>query len=363
MKQSEFIANLRETNGGKNHPRQMLIDIYNSILAHPFKLLEDYDGDTVSGLQWRSLLKKARRASPYISTSCAAYNKDMFSIILGCPIIAAISVVFDTTEDEAILQKALGGFNLCAEISAYYNLGDIFDNLVRSVFLIPILTVTALADLQKAIEEMGSSSGKNSSPLKDPIPEGLPATWLPRHFLGRRPAQKQKRDRNKNASSGSVFSGFTFIGTGGWFEQVPEDVSSSPEDLEAEQATMDCIANCNINSILLNSWLLQADSLVYLLKALIIGISGANNFPLVLVYEHFSGIIMPSKTCMPLVERAIMDLSLLCIKLVHNPAISDQVLRALQFFMKMNSNVYKGLIEHIVSVLATIIHGHSRLIT
>ena len=38
--------------------------------------------------------------------------------------------MFDTSYEDHIVQKALGGFNLCALISAHYGLSDVFDNLV-----------------------------------------------------------------------------------------------------------------------------------------------------------------------------------------------------------------------------------------
>jgi hypothetical protein len=136
--------------------------------------------------KWYSLLKRSSLVQPFISTSSGAYDKEIFSVILNCPIIAAISVgassftpplllpttlcarthaslpplccwllvvvvggggegtfyirltpesvlcakVFDTSYEDHIVQKALGGFNLCALISAHYGLSDVFDNLV-----------------------------------------------------------------------------------------------------------------------------------------------------------------------------------------------------------------------------------------
>lgn len=54
-----------------------------------------------------------------------------FSMMWG-HIVAAVSVVFDTTEDPAVLEKAIGGFHLCAAIASYYVFSDVLDNLVVS---------------------------------------------------------------------------------------------------------------------------------------------------------------------------------------------------------------------------------------
>ena len=46
----------------------------------------------VSQHKWYSLLKRSSLAHPFLSTSSGAYDKEIFSVILNCPIIAAISV-------------------------------------------------------------------------------------------------------------------------------------------------------------------------------------------------------------------------------------------------------------------------------
>ena len=49
-------------------------------------------------------------------------------------IVAAVSVVFDTTDDTQVLEKAINGFHLCATIASYYVFSDVLDNLVVSTF-------------------------------------------------------------------------------------------------------------------------------------------------------------------------------------------------------------------------------------
>ena len=60
-------------------------------------------------------------------------NKDIFSIIWG-PVIASLSVVFDTTVDQSVIEKSLNGFYSCATISAHYNLNEVFDKIVVSFY-------------------------------------------------------------------------------------------------------------------------------------------------------------------------------------------------------------------------------------
>ncbi len=59
--------------------------------------------------------------------------RNIFAILWG-PIIAAISVVFDTTDDPALLEKAINGFYVCAAIASHYLFSDVLDNLVVSIY-------------------------------------------------------------------------------------------------------------------------------------------------------------------------------------------------------------------------------------
>lgn len=43
------------------------------------------------------------------------------------------STAFETTHDDAVLEKALEGFHLCAEISGRYGLTTAFDSLIVSI--------------------------------------------------------------------------------------------------------------------------------------------------------------------------------------------------------------------------------------
>ena len=59
-------------------------------------------------------------------------DHDLFVLAWG-PTIAALSFVFDKSEDAAIAQKAVAGFKKCALVAATYGLSDVFDNLVISL--------------------------------------------------------------------------------------------------------------------------------------------------------------------------------------------------------------------------------------
>ncbi|VDM34037.1 unnamed protein product [Toxocara canis] len=56
-------------------------------------------------------------------------DHDLFAIIWG-PATAALSFVFDKSDQESILQKSLNGYRKCASIAAHYGMSDVFDNLI-----------------------------------------------------------------------------------------------------------------------------------------------------------------------------------------------------------------------------------------
>jgi len=47
--------------------------------------------------------------------------------------VAALSFVFDKSNDATIYQKSISGFRKCAMISAHYGMSNDFDNLIISL--------------------------------------------------------------------------------------------------------------------------------------------------------------------------------------------------------------------------------------
>ncbi len=69
---------------------------------------------------WKMLLRRgATKDGRFLHAPSGLYDHDLFGLIWG-PTIAALSFVFDKSEEDAILQKAMSGFRKCAAISAHY---------------------------------------------------------------------------------------------------------------------------------------------------------------------------------------------------------------------------------------------------
>jgi|AntRauMFilla1563_2_1112583.scaffolds.fasta_scaffold126770_1 brefeldin A-resistance guanine nucleotide exchange factor 1 len=105
MTLDQFISNNRGTNGGKDWPRQMLVNIYTTIQTDEIKLSAEGE---VSTSRWSDVLRRSQTdAGAFICNDGeGTHDRDLFGIIWG-PTIAAMSVVFEHTDDESVLVEVL----------------------------------------------------------------------------------------------------------------------------------------------------------------------------------------------------------------------------------------------------------------
>ncbi len=69
---------------------------------------------------WKVLLRRGTTKDGHFThVPSGLYDHDLFGLIWG-PTIAALSFVFDRSEEEGILQKAMSGFRKCSAIAAHY---------------------------------------------------------------------------------------------------------------------------------------------------------------------------------------------------------------------------------------------------
>jgi golgi-specific brefeldin A-resistance guanine nucleotide exchange factor 1 len=82
---------------------------------------------------WKVLLRRgSSKEGVYIHAPNGLFDHDLFSLIWG-PTVAALSFVFDKSNDATIYQKSISGFRKCAMISAHYGMSNDFDNLIISL--------------------------------------------------------------------------------------------------------------------------------------------------------------------------------------------------------------------------------------
>ena len=173
---------------------------------------------------------------------------------------------------------------------------------------------------------------------------------------------------------------------GGGSEPVEEEVD--PEELEAESRAKQAISQCPIRAVIEGTGKLQSDSLVYLIKALIIDSStGPNpgnmtaaseadasfclelltkivllnseriNFVWVLVADHFANIVQMAKSPSEFVEKAIVCLLLLCVTLAPRKEISVHVFHTLELFLKLEPAVATAMAESTIIAITRLLQS------
>ncbi|TKR64527.1 hypothetical protein L596_025041 [Steinernema carpocapsae] len=125
-----FKRNLSGTNGGADFDPEMLEQIYHAIKTDEIVMPAEQTGLVKENYLWKVLLRRGDTGEGEFLHAPVGWNDhDLFGIIWGS-VTAALSYVFEKSEQDQILMKALNGFRKCAAIAAHYGMSDVFDNLV-----------------------------------------------------------------------------------------------------------------------------------------------------------------------------------------------------------------------------------------
>lgn len=82
---------------------------------------------------WKVLLRRGvSKDGVYIHVAGGSYDTDLFTLIWG-PIVAALSFVFDKSDDTTVYKKAIQGFERCAFISSNFGMCQNLDMLILTI--------------------------------------------------------------------------------------------------------------------------------------------------------------------------------------------------------------------------------------
>eukprot|EP00898_Chlorokybus_atmophyticus_P000253 jgi/Chlat1/1228/Chrsp115S01684 len=415
MTMEEFIRNNRQINAGQDLPRDMLEELYHSIAKNEIKISSEAAvvSHEMSPSRWVDLLKRAKTGGKFIPCGLSTlYDRDMFVIMWG-PSVAAISVVFDHTEDEDVLRECLDGFISIAKVAAHHRLEDVLDNLVISLCkFTTLLNPTA----EKPSVAFGNDTKARMAAvtvfsIANKCGDYIRAGWrnildciLRLHKLGLLPSRViEQSDTDAPTTTGTDTP--PHVSNGGTGTPVSAssrrsssslskligfwsfDPSSSGRDgpteaeVEALQRTVRCIEACRIDDIFSESKFLKAESLAQLAKALIwasgrsykagqasqddedtavfcldllIAITLHNRDRILLLWplvsDRLAGIIACAQAPGPLVEKAVFDLLKVCQRLLpYKAVIADELLRSLQLILKLDAKVADAYAERITA--------------
>lgn len=120
-------------NNKENFDDRMLTEIYNAIKSDEIVMPAEHVGLVRESYLWKIMLKRSSTtAEKFLHVPSGAYNYDIFTLVWG-QTMAALSFVFEKSNYDLVIQKAIEGFSKCARIAAHYFMSDVFDNLVISL--------------------------------------------------------------------------------------------------------------------------------------------------------------------------------------------------------------------------------------
>ncbi|XP_013395195.1 Golgi-specific brefeldin A-resistance guanine nucleotide exchange factor 1 isoform X4 [Lingula anatina] len=403
MTVQEFKRNVSKVNGGEDFDQEMLEEIYTAIKGDEILLPEEHTGHVKENYMWKLLLKRGgSKDTAFIHCPTGSFDHELFTLIWG-PTVAALSFVFDKSMDESIIQKAVSGFRKCAMISAYYGISDVFDNLVIS-----LCKFTSLLSTSETAEHIPVTFGNNTKAQLaartvfglahrhgDILREGwkniidcmlqlFRAKLLPEVFVkvedfldpsGR--ISLIKEETKDHGPESSVFSSLYSI----FVTEQPNQKGPTPEEEQATKKAQNCIRECHTEQLIQDSKFLRIDSLQELIKALIFASNNALENPesiglhcdddvqhvfylellikVVLqnrdrvapiwqaVREHFYSLIVNASAHTFLVERAVVGLLRLAIRLLRREEVASQVLLSLRMLLMMKPEIIHSLCRQV----------------
>ncbi|KAM9232012.1 Golgi-specific brefeldin A-resistance guanine nucleotide exchange factor 1 isoform 3-T3 [Leptosomus discolor] len=386
MTLEEFRKNLKGVNGGKDFEQDILEDMYHAIKNDEIVMPEEQTGLVKENYIWNVLLHRgATDEGIFLHVPPGSYDHDLFTMTWG-PTIAALSYVFDKSLEETIIQKAISGFRKCAMISAHYGLSDVFDNLIISLCKFTALSSESIESLPtvfgsnpkahiaaKTVFHLAHRHGdilrEGWKNIMEAMLQLFRAELLPKAMVevedfvdpnGKIYLQREETPSNRGESSVLSFvSWLTLSGTEQSGVRGP-----STETQEAKRTALECIKHCDPEKLITESKFLQLESLQELMKALISVTPDEDTYDeedaafclemllrIVLenrdrvtcvwqtVRDHLYHLCVHAMEFCFLVERAVVGLLRLAIRLLRREEISAQVLLSLRILLMMKPNV------------------------
>lgn len=140
MSVEQYIRNVSGVNDKKDFPKEYLVSIYEAIQQNEILMPEEHEGLLGFNYAWKQLQHRSAVCGQFIQCETSTYDKAVFELSWK-PVVAAISYVFSTAQDDDTLQKAITGFRQCASLAAHFELYDVFDSIV-----VNLATMTGLSE-------------------------------------------------------------------------------------------------------------------------------------------------------------------------------------------------------------------------
>ncbi|KAJ3412584.1 GDP/GTP exchange factor for ARF [Chytridiales sp. JEL 0842] len=339
MTKEDFKRNARGCNNGGDFDPAYMDAIFEAIRDNEIVMPEEHEGDLGFSYSWRELMKKSNVSGSMITNiPKGIYESDMFSAVC-VPVVAALSYAFDNAEDNLTLQKAVSGFHRCAMIASGFHLTDVVDSIISSLAkMTGLLKDSGRLPPERDLRSEGSDDKSKPAPKVDrwavdfgrnyksqvaavllfnlasefgnSVGEGwksiihilsnlflhglLPISMLTADdFVYRAikipriapPAAKEKTSqsssRKDNVGLFMTLTQLLSLSTGS--QDDDEELDPTPDEIDAERFTLECIAACRIEELFRDSRFLEERSLKHLVSSItessIVPLPGLTNGP------------------------------------------------------------------------------------
>ncbi|KAL1421274.1 hypothetical protein MTO96_023245 [Rhipicephalus appendiculatus] len=409
MTVEDFKKNLNGVNGGNDFDKDMLEEVYNAIKNEEIVMPAEQTGLVRENYLWKVLLRRgAGKAGHFMHAPNGLLDHDLFTLVWG-PTVAALASVLDRVPCESlVLQRALGGYRKCAMVAAHYAMSDVFDNLVISLCKFTALSTAespetvpvVLGNSQKAqlvakmvfglAQRHGHILRDGWKNLVDCLLQLYKAKLLPRPLVtaedfvdpsGEVSLVRAEEGQNSGLSQQqqNIFSSF--------YSYLTESSQRgpNPEDERAREAALACVTNCQPELLVSESKFLREDALQELVKALIYTCHGPEShssmsggydehstvFLLELlikvvlqnkdrvgpiwtaVRDHLYTLVMGASASdyRFLLERAVVGILRLAIRLIRREEMTSQVLGSLQLLLLLRPATLQQVCSQVACAL------------
>ncbi|KAI8095249.1 hypothetical protein BDF21DRAFT_405503 [Thamnidium elegans] len=140
MSLDQYVRNVGGVNNNEDFPKEYLRLIFEHIQQDEILMPEEHDGLMGFNYAWKQLQHRSANCGKFLQCDTSCYDKAVFELSWK-PVVAAISYVFSTAQDDDTLEKAITGFRHCASLAAHFELHQVFDSIV-----VNLATMTGLLE-------------------------------------------------------------------------------------------------------------------------------------------------------------------------------------------------------------------------
>lgn len=314
MSLDQYVRNVGGVNNNQDFPKEYLRLIFEHIQQDEILMPEEHDGLMGFNYAWKQLQHRSANCGQFLQCDTSCYDKAVFELSWK-PVVAAISYVFSTAQDDDTLAKAITGFRHCASLAAHFELHQVFDSIVVNLATMTGLLentdgntsvpdpIVDVAGQKYVVSKLAVRFGRNYKGQLaavvmfaivtrhgDSLRKGwlkvlqiirnlflnslLPSSMLQvEDFLSGTTTiplkpKSPKPAKQTNRRDGSLLSTLSSYLLSPYSSDESYSRDPTEEEVESTMCAVDCVAACKLEELFTDISLLQTDTLASLLNAI-----------------------------------------------------------------------------------------------